>query len=297
MPRFACTIIALLSLTGCSVPNYVHERTEKISIESQAADALSEAVPLASIDLSTFNGAIDVQPHDLPLVSMQVTYRAYGDSEEQAEHNARAMHCEYAIENQSLSITATKPHGQWRASAAFELLVPRDLELRLQTSNGSVQVSGIDAPVHIDTSNGSIVTTNVGDVRAKSSNGAIKVVHARGAIDLRTSNGRIEYSGQLSGSGNRIQTSNGRVVLLADPEQAIDVDATTSNGSIKCSIANQRVISESKKHFHAVVGGNSLAPAAQLLIKTSNGSVSIDPMPTEAESVEAEIESKQSIAL
>jgi DUF4097 and DUF4098 domain-containing protein YvlB len=277
MMRLASLIVVSCIVTGCAVPKFEHIRTEKQSIETRAIDAAAEVEPLTRIDLTTFNGAIDVKPHDSDRVSLEVTYKAYGDTEEQAKQNAELLKCEYAIDAGVLSIKAIKPQDQWLAAAAFQVLVPRNCELHLTTSNGTIDASEISAGVDANTSNGSITLTAIaGDINAKTSNGRVSIVNSQGAVQIKTSNGKINYSGQLVGKDNQIQTSNGTVSIKLDAEHSVDIEASTSNGKISCSLPTQKIFEEGKKRYHAIVGDGQVGEVAELSVKTSNGSVTIE---------------------
>jgi DUF4097 and DUF4098 domain-containing protein YvlB len=305
LPAFAGWI-AVSSLTGCSIPRFEHVRLEKQTLETQPLDASEARQPITKIDLSTFNGPIDVKPHDQSLVSMEIEYKAYGESEEEAELNADKLSCEYAVEDGVLSIRATKPREQWMASAGFKILIPRGCGVQLATSNGRVSVSDIDAAVAIDTSNGTITCTQImGNVDAKSSNGTIELQRCQGSVSLKTSNGRVSYSGYLMGNENKIQSSNGRISIALDPQQAVEIESDTSNGKIQCSLPTQRILKESKKHYYAMVGEGPSESAAKLSVRTSNGSINIDPISDDLETpseipanIDAEIsDASEAIAL
>lgn len=277
MVRLASFFILASVVSGCSMPKFEHTRTESQVIETRPVDASDAPVPLSKIELTTFNGQIVVNSHAANEVKLEVKYKAYGDSEEQAQENAQALKCDYAIDGGVLSIKATKPVEQWLASAAFEVTVPENCELMLKTSNGKLEAVGMVASVNAETTNGSIEMRSIaGDINAKTSNGRVTITDSRGAVVVKTSNGKIDYSGDLLGNANQLQTSNGTVKVALNPEQLVDVEANTSNGKIACTLPTQKVMKEDKKHYRAMVGNGAEAGTVTLSINTSNGSVTID---------------------
>jgi hypothetical protein len=266
----------LLLGAGCAVPSAQHTRVEEQTIETE---------PLNAIELVTFNGPINVQPHDAPSVEMEITYKARGNSDEEARANCEQMTCEVSAEDGTLIIQAMRPKSQWTASVAFNLKVPVHCPIKLRTSNGKVTVQDMQASVDAQTSNGTVVLERIdAPVIAHSSNGTIDVQQCRGSIDLKTSNGKVIYSGLLSGRENVIRTSNGAVTLELDPASITEFEANTSNGSVRCSLATQRVIEESKKSLHAIVGDGVVEDASsKVSIRTSNGSIKIGPIQTSDE--------------
>ncbi|MEZ6137968.1 MAG: DUF4097 family beta strand repeat-containing protein [Pirellulaceae bacterium] len=291
MIRQVTILLALIvPCAGCAVPRFEHERSEKLVIETQTLDDAAPSQPITLVDLSTFNGGITVKSHDLPTVAMEVTYKARGASEAEAAQNAEELSCEYGVDGGKLTIQAVKPAEQWFASAAFELSVPRESALKLKTSNGTVNVNGVSNNVTVNTSNGAVHLHSVyGDIQAHTSNGTIEVKDAIGTVSLKTSNGRIRFDGTLAGNENTLQTSNGSIDVQLDAAQLVEVEANTSNGRIKNSIATQEILDEGKKHLHVIIGDaadQAASPATKLKIKTSNGSVTISPITKETADAE-----------
>lgn len=259
----------LLMTTGCSIPRFSHTRTEHQTIEPEQ---------LQLVDLSTSNGSISVEPHDAANIEMEVTFTARASTEAAAKENCEAMECEVAEQDGQVTIKATKPPGQWSASASFVLKVPPQCALRLGTSNGKVSVKDIGAEVNIKTSNGAIRCDAVyGSLDAETSNGSIEIDNGRGSIRLKTSNGKVSYAGRLVGHQNEIRTSNGSVTVAVPRNQLTEVLTKTSNGSIRCDLPTPRVIDDSKKSLHAMVGQGESEADARISIRTSNGSIKIDP--------------------
>ena len=84
------------------------------------------------------------------------------------------------------------------AGARIEVVVPENIGLELETSNGSVSVTGVSGPVSVATSNGSIKIDNVnGDLNARTSNGAIDIRQVSGQVEAETSNGAVRLTAAL----------------------------------------------------------------------------------------------------
>lgn len=131
--------------------------------------------------------------------------------------------------------------------AASELPVAERFNAR--TTNGSIQLSGLDGQVSANTTNGDIAllgvrgeasaeTTN-GEVKAeavdgnlelKSTNGRIQAADVRGDAELRTTNGEIKLNG-VTGKLNA-RTVNGDL-HVDSPEVGGDWQLKTNNGTIE----------------------------------------------------------------
>lgn len=129
--------------------------------------------------------------------------------------------------------------GIWKSSdnLKWEVTLPTDCEVKLETSGGSISVANVRGPVDADTSGGSITIESVEQaVRADTSGGSIRVADLGSEARLDTSGGSIEADrvrGRLDAD-----TSGGHIRL-----QAIDgeIRADTSGGSIEIADAGSEV--------------------------------------------------------
>ncbi len=127
-------------------------------------------------------------------------------------------------------------------------------DFRGDTSNGALDIDGIE-----------------GSAELRTSNGAIDVRNAVGEVDLQTSNGIISFEGELTAGGsNRMVTTNGRVDVELRGSPSISMDASTSNGEINITLPITTSLVE-KNHIVGTIGGGE----ATLYIRTSNGDVTI----------------------
>ncbi|MGH7597216.1 MAG: DUF4097 family beta strand repeat-containing protein [bacterium] len=108
-------------------------------------------------------------------------------------------------------------------------------EARVETSGGSLTLGRIEGPVDANTSGGSIELRQAkGKVLARTSGGGITLGEVSGEVDVETSGGSIEVDGA---AGNlRAHTSGGGVSLRGLQG---NVDASTSGGSLEAEILKQ----------------------------------------------------------
>lgn len=277
--RISLLLLTLPLVVGCQFPRFHATRTVKQTLETS---------PLTAVDLSTFNGAIEVQVHDQPSVDMTVDYKAYGESEGDAQEKCEQLDCEITAEEGILKLKATKPSGLWMASAKFKLMVPSDIDLVLQTSNGTVDVADVAGIVDVNTSNGTVNLTRVGgDMKVRTSNGRVNAKDCTGTFDVNTSNGRVSFAGVMVGDANRISTSNGKVTLELASEIPMELESKTSNGSVNCGLNVIDTISKGKRSFHGIIGNGGInGDLAKLYVKSSNGSINISAWQPEIEPME-----------
>jgi len=116
----------------------------------------------------------------------------------------------------------------------FRINVPKQYNLDLNTSGGSIEVDDLIGEVRVNTSGGSIDLRQAkGKLFARTSGGGINVGEVSGDVDVETSGGSIEVDGA---AGNlRAHTSGG--VSLRGLQG--NVDASTSGGSMDAEILKQ----------------------------------------------------------
>ncbi|MEP3480154.1 MAG: DUF4097 family beta strand repeat-containing protein [Fuerstiella sp.] len=261
--------LTMAILSGCSIGKFEHTRTEHQSL----APANLEVV-----EVSTFNGAVNITAHDSAEVEVQIDYSARGDSEEAAAANCETLGCHLSDENGRLVLNATRPANDYSSAAAMTLKVPRYCRVEVQTSNGAVSVEGFSGDVDLTSSNGRIRAENIeGAIDLETSNGRIEIVGCTGPIDVSTSNGRVEFDGNLTGQDNQISTSNGSVQVMLPSDALVAVTAETSNGKVACS-TEHAVIKQDDDYLKAIVGSGASTQAiatAALTIGSSNGSIDV----------------------
>jgi len=106
-------------------------------------------------------------------------------------------------------------------------------EVRADTVNGSVSVSGDAREVEIETVNGNLeVKGGASRVRAESVNGGVVIEGASGEVEASTVNGRLHVRG---GSFRRaaLETVNGEVVFEGALAPRATLDAESVGGSIE----------------------------------------------------------------
>ena len=228
------------------------------------------------------NGSIEVRTGSAGEVRVQATIR-------------RANRIEYEVTQNGDTITAVGRRTGWalfggNAGVSFVIAVPAQTDVELETSNGSIELSGVEGSGSLETSNGKIVVEGVkgefngdtsngsitidgleGSARIDTSNGRVDLRDVVGEVDVETSNGRIFYSGDMTPKGrNRLVTSNGDVNVELRGTPSVALDASTSRGRVTSEFPI--LVSAMKERELA---GTIGAGEADLFSRTSNGSVNI----------------------
>ena len=145
--------------------------------------------------------------------------------------------------------------------------------VRGRTSAGSIKLTSCDSTVDVKTSSGSIKIGDVaGDVQAQTSSGSIRLDGVGGNVNAKTSSGsiRVALTGQPRDACN-LHTSAGSITVTLRSDIAIDVDAQTSAGRVSTEFAVASVI-RGKVPKNRLKGGiNGGGPLLKL--HTSAGSI------------------------
>ena len=165
-------------------------------------DEWTRSYPLAAggvIEIENANGSIDAQPATGGAVEVVAKRIAKARSAERAAQTLAKAELRERVRDGRVSIEVITPPG-WGSDVEvrFSLRVPPGVAVHLSTANGSVSVSGLDAPVVAETVNGAVRATALAtqSVDASSVNGAVEVALAAplsdgGEIALETVNGRV----------------------------------------------------------------------------------------------------------
>jgi hypothetical protein len=162
------------------------------------------------------NGSIRVEGWDGSEVRVEARVTARARSDGAAEELAQDV--EIRVESGRIESDGPRTRGRESWSVDYRVRVPFGTDLELQSTNGSVAVSGVRGGVEARTTNGSVRLEDVaGPIRARSTNGAIQASFVgagplRSDMELRTTNGSVTL-GLPEGLGARLEasTTNGGI--------------------------------------------------------------------------------------
>lgn len=164
--------------------------------------------------------------------------------------------------------------------------IPQNLAAQVETSDGSIEASGLTAGMDVDTSNGTMDIHDItGGVEAHTSNGTVTVQNIQGKVELVSSNGAItlgNIDGSLSAKSSNgkitvnsavtgdweLKSSNGKIVVGLPAVTDATIHADTSNGSLKGNVTWDG----DDNNGTAVLGSGT----HEVTLSTSNGSVTVD---------------------
>ncbi|MBN1508721.1 MAG: DUF4097 family beta strand repeat protein [Sedimentisphaerales bacterium] len=226
------TLTAFLT-TSCIV---ISHHSERVRCEKEVP--LSAPLqPGSSFSASTDDGSVTVKGLDTSECKVQAKVVAYAETQEAAEELARQIDIRLEPAGNDLRVVIDRPPVIRDAhfSVSLDAEVPTQTNLALQTSDGALRITNVTGAIDAKTSDGSIKVEGLqGSVKLRTSDGGIDVSEVRvDSIELRTSDGSIRCR-NIVAPKMECHTSDGAIEIEFAPDapKAVNVDATTSDGSI-----------------------------------------------------------------
>jgi hypothetical protein len=184
------------------------------------------------LNLSTFDGAIEVRPWDRPEV-LVVVEKLGAD-----RAAASTIRVEAEQTGNRIRVSAETPARDaftfnMRRSARLIVSVPASADLQASSRDGSIDVERVSGRLELRSGDGAIQGRALtGEVRAQTGDGSIDLDAVDGVLDAATGDGRIVARGTFSAV--RVRTGDGSVTVQAQPGSmsAQDWDISTGDGSV-----------------------------------------------------------------
>jgi hypothetical protein len=161
------------------------------------------------------NGSIGVRGENRRDMHVRATVHAWASDEAEAERIASAV---ILRADGTVRAEGSDPGGRAGWSVSYEILVPRETDLDLETRNGSIALADVSGNLEFEAQNGSINLDGVaGHVRGRTTNGGVDA----------------ELTGDTwQGAGLDLETTNGGVRLRIPETYSARLEAKTVNGGI-----------------------------------------------------------------
>lgn len=287
-----------------AVPDFLTETT---------LEDIVEAFPVApggKLKIDADCGGIDVQSTEDDTVSVRIQRAAQIKADRRAAEILNNLDVQITHEASDVKIEAkfTGNAKRWQKrknglDVQFDILVPRQYNLDLQTVYGDISVLNVTGDVNVETFNAGLrlqditgridagtvignidlkafngdaalqtkggnitLADGTGDVKAKTSGGNVQATHIRGAVNAETSGGNVTLRGSKGGAD--LKTAGGSIEVENDGP----VLAKTSGGSIRCQLQ------EASTHQNLLLD-----------LETMGGSINASLVPDIAATVEAKV--------
>jgi len=202
------------------------------------------------------NGGIEVSGADRSDVQIEARVEAWASS----EADAKKLLTQVTIDTSGDRIRDDGPHfrrGNSGYSVNYRLLVPRQLAVDLNSTNGGIDIANLEGEIRFDTTNGGVDLKNLaGDVRGSTTNGGLDI----------TLGGK-----SWRGQGLDAETTNGGVTLRIPEHYAAHLETGTVNGGISLNFPIT-IQGDIKNRLSTDLNGGGPTIRAE----TTNGGVQVD---------------------
>lgn len=253
---FPCATLAVLglALAGCEV----NLNTEGLTVRDKRTFTVTGQ---PDITLETFDGSIEIHSWDRNEIEVEIEKRGM----EQALLDEMAIEADQDGDRVTLRVkgpTSERQHGVTlgvNISPAARLLVavPRRSVISARTADGSIRAENIDGRLTLNTGDGGVTVERAsGDIHIRSGDGPIRIAKAEGRLDVETDDGSITMEARptvvraRTGDGSirlrlepdttmtdgwDLSTNDGSVTLTLPDSFNAEIDAETSDGSVRSS--------------------------------------------------------------
>jgi hypothetical protein len=251
--RLLAAVTAAVALSACDVV------INSLDAKGKAQDQWTRTytiVPAGDVEIINANGGVDVVGSDGTQVEVVADRVARGMTDEDAKKILQQLQIGEEVTGNRVRLETRVPTGEGRrVEVRYHVKVPAWVNLRLQNSNGAIDVVAVK-----------------GTVRAETTNGTVKGRDLTGSIEASTTNGtvRLEVNGVAAG-GIRAETVNGSVELTLPSSAKADIRARCLNGRI--SVDGLKL--EGGESTRRRVEGRLNGGGPKVTVETTNGKVQI----------------------
>ncbi len=161
------------------------------------------------------NGGISVESWDRNEMQVRAKVHTWGESDDGAREIANRVEVEVGSK---ISANGPKSRNKEGWSVSYRIMVPRDTDLDLASTNGGITIDGIRGELRFRTTNGGIHLESVGgDVEGRTTNGGVHIALTGATWD---------------GKGMAVQTTNGGVRLSVPGGYSAHLETATTNGGM-----------------------------------------------------------------
>ncbi len=232
------------------------ERTEAISLPAHATK---------NYEITTQNGTIEFAGQDETLKTAELVAHIKGGANTDEKAQQALDDIEITTEGKDTETCRIgwrwrkQPEADWSALVDFTLRAPKNVNLKVESHNGKVEVKGLAGNARINTHNGEIETETSGE-----------------SLEAKTSNGEIDA--RFSGHKVNLQSNNGRIAADLSECHAVEGEIGTHNGLVEITVGKQtscELVTKTRHGFRNSKGGKIGSGGGTLLASSRNGAVLI----------------------
>lgn len=250
----ACVPVLLTAVAGCDI--VTSDLSARESVEWRKTYELQ---PGGRVEVINVNGRIDVTPSTGNTVEIVALKTARGASPEAARETLERIEIVEGATADAVRIETRLPRAggflRRAGEVRYTVKVPPASHLQVRTTNGGIEVSGVDGRVDAETTNGGIRARDVG-----------------GPIEASTTNGGVEVAlTRVADGGVKLDCTNGGIRLQLPASARATISARVTNGGIDAGGLPLDVTESSRQRLRARLNGGG--PSIE--IEGTNGGIKI----------------------
>jgi DUF4097 and DUF4098 domain-containing protein YvlB len=251
--RLLTVVTAAAALSACDVV------VSSLDAKGKAQDEWTRTYTIAAkgdLEIVNLNGTISVTGADGTEVEVVAERMARGMTDDDARKVLGQIQIVESATPDRVRLETRAPTGEGRnIEVKYHIKVPASVNVRLQNSNGTVEVVAV-----------------TGSVNAETGNGTVNGRQLTGAVEAGTTNGSVRLEmGAVASGGIRAETVNGTVDLTILSTAKADLQATCVNGRI--SVDGLKV--DGPETTRRRVEGRINGGGPKVVLETTNGRIQI----------------------
>lgn len=245
------------------------------------------------MDLSTGSGNVEIRTGTAGQVHVTGRIRAGEWFRGNVEEKIKRIEANPPIQQNGNDIHIGRiddPELRRNISISYEVVVPAETDLRVQSGSGDQKVDGIRGPLEVSSGSGGLKISAIGDrVQAETGSGDIDIDRVKGNVHAKTGSGSIDAN-DIAGAFEA-DTGSGRITLQQTAPGSVRVDTGSGGmelhgvrGSLEAKAGSGDIQADGSPtgawNVHTGSGGVQLKlpsdAAFDLDAHTSSGSISVD---------------------
>jgi DUF4097 and DUF4098 domain-containing protein YvlB len=254
--RLSSLLAALACLAGLPGALACH-----VDLRAEARDQWTRSYPLSAggaLEIRNTNGRIQVDATDGTTIEVVADRVVNAMDEADAKRALERLTIDEDVTPSRVRLSSTRPTGgQLHVSTRvdYTVRVPKWAAVTLVSTNGDLQISGLEGTLDVRTTNG--------DVSGRSLLGGTTVETTNGAVELDLA--------QVPERGVSCETTNGSVTIALPRDAKAHLAARVSNGNISVRGLDVAASEQSRRALEGAIGGGGPLIRTQ----TTNGSIEL----------------------
>ncbi len=277
LDRLTLTMTAMLAvaLPGCS-DSVLSSDSNRVS-ESESLSRTVDATTASELVVGTINGQITLRAIEGDVVTVEAFKKVEAYDRSTAENFLQDVEVTAEHSDGQIVVLTSypKPPSNVNVSVQFDITAPADLIARLTAVNGSVEVTGMEKEVSVQTTNGAIeVSGACGPITLATVNGAVSadLTELLGEGGFSAVNGGVNVTVRSSDMPLTAATVNGGVMVSLPGEFDGSLDAQTANGRASSDFS---VTSTETQANNRITGSIGTGGGPVITLRSTNGDVSL----------------------